>query len=242
MNDFTEFKPEAREQGRGPDGSPIFSDRRLLMQLLVWTDCPKAEALIPELEKCGFPCVLYRDMNDPRGVGLLTFSEDPGFFTTFLRDFLAGSSFGELEPRPDMTMIGRTYTIGYEQDLEQVLLRRPVERALNPNWPWHVWYPLRRAPDFYRIDPKEQRKILAEHGNIGAAFGNADLGHDIRLACFGLDEEDNDFLIGLLGKELVPLSLLVQTMRGTIQTGEYIEHLGPFFVGHVAWQSLLDLS
>ncbi len=164
------------------------------------------------------------------------------FFTTTLRDFLGQSGFSDLEPRPDMTMVGRSYTIGYEQDLEQVLLRRPVERALNADWPWHVWYPLRRTPDFYRLEAKKQRMILAEHGNIGVAFGNADLGHDIRLNCFGLDENDNEFLIGLLGKELTPLSVLVQTMRATEQTGEYIENLGPFFVGHVAWQSLIDNS
>jgi len=50
---------------------------------------------------------------------------------------------------------------------------------------------------------------------------------------------DNDFVIGLVGRDLHPLSHLVQTMRKTVQTSQYLESLGPFFVGHVLWQSPL---
>lgn len=35
---------------------------------------------------------------------------------------------------------------------------------------------------------------------------------------------------------LYPLSNLAQGMRKTIQTSEYIEKLGPFFIGHARWQ------
>jgi chlorite dismutase len=62
---------------------------------------------------------------------------------------------------------------------------------------------------------------------------------DIRLACHGLDVNDNDFVIGLIGKDLAPLSQLVETMRPTAQTSEYLEKLGPFFVGRVLWRSPL---
>ena len=79
--------------------------------------------------------------------------------------------------------------------------------------------------------------ILAEHGAIGMSFGAGDYAHDIRLACHGLDKDDNDFIIGLIGKELFPLSALVQTMRKTQQTSLYLERLGPFFVGRALWQS-----
>ena len=72
---------------------------------------------------------------------------------------------------------------------------------------------------------------------IGMSFGAGDYAHDIRLACHGLDKEDNDFVIGLIGKELYPLSALVQTMRKTQQTSLYLERLGPFFVGRAVWQS-----
>ena len=33
-------------------------------------------------------------------------------------------------------MLGRTYAIGYEPDLEEVLLHRPRRTVLNPAWKW----------------------------------------------------------------------------------------------------------
>ena len=92
---------------------------------------------------------------------------------------------------------------------------------------------------FAQLPPEEQRTILAEHGAIGMAYGAGDYAHDIRLACHGLDKEDNDFVVGLIGKDLYPLSSIVQTMRKTQQTALYLEHLGPFFVGRAVWQSQL---
>ena len=56
------------------------------------------------------------------------------------------------------------------------------------------------------------------------------------VACHGLDKHDNDFVIGLLGPNLFPLSAIVQEMRKTEQTSQYLDSLGPFFVGKVAWQ------
>ena len=103
-------------------------------------------------------------------------------------------------------MLGRTYTLGYEPDPEEVLLQRPVGRITNPNWPWAIWYPLRRAGSFERLSAEEQGVILKEHGGVGMAFGRADLAHDIRLACHGLSKDDNDFVIGLVGPQLHPLS------------------------------------
>ena len=79
--------------------------------------------------------------------------------------------------------------------------------------------------------------MIREHSVLGRAYGDADLAHDVRLACHGLDVRDNDFVIGLIGKELHPLSHLVQTMRKTAQTSQYLQTLGPFFIGHVVWQS-----
>ena len=102
---------------------------------------------------------------------------------------------------------------------------------LNDDWRWAVWYPLRRNGAFEQLQPDEQRRILAEHGAIGKAFGAADYAHDVRLACHGLDRSDNDFVIGLMGRELFPLSAVVQSMRKTQQTSLYLDRLGPFFVG-----------
>ncbi len=231
-------KPDIREKGGLRDGQPQASDRRLYMQLLAWTGCSDTRILIESLARrpLSRPAVLYEDVNDPRGVALLTMSEDPDFFVTALRLSLNEGPFATLEPRPGLTMFGRTYSLGYELDLEETLFGRPVRTALNPAWRWAVWYPLRRSGRFAQLAPEEQRQILTEHGTIGRSFGEADYAHDIRLACYGLDERDNDFVIGLVGKELYPLSAIVQAMRKTQQTSLYIESLGPFFVGKAAWR------
>ena len=136
-------------------------------------------------------------------------------------------------------MFGRTYSIGYEPDLRETLIDRPRHTVLNPAWRWATWYPLRRSGRFSQLAPEEQRTILAEHGAIGMTFGAADLAHDVRLACHGLDRDDNDFVIGLIGKELFPLSAVVQAMRKTQQTSLYLDRLGPFLVARAIWQSPL---
>lgn len=213
------------------------SDRRLYMQLLAMGDCLDVRPVVGALTAAGFESVLYADVHDPRGIAILTLHEDPAFFTDALRPVLQREPFLALSPKPRFTMFGRTYALGYEPDLMDTLLGRPRRTAMNPAWPWAIWYPLRRSGAFARLAPDEQKAILREHGVIGHRFGAADLGHDVRLACFGLDTEDNDFVIGLMGKDLAPLSILVQTMRKTTQTSMYIDRLGPFLVGRKLWQS-----
>lgn len=213
------------------------SNRRLFIQLLVYGGCADSKSLIAALEASRVESVLYADLNDPGGVGVLAFAEDPTFFVTGLRDLLGAEPFAGLSSRPALTMFGRTYSSGFEPDLEDWLLHRPRRTVLNPAWPWAIWYPLRRLGAFARLAPSEQSAILREHATLGRAYGDADLAHDIRLACHGLDTHDNDFVIGLVGRDLHPLSHLVQAMRKTAQTSEYIQSLGPFFVGHVVWQS-----
>lgn len=213
------------------------SQRRLYMQLLAMGDCLDARPVVGALAAAGFEAVLYADVHDPRGIALLTMHDDPTFFTDALRPVLLREPFTTLTPKPQFTMFGRTYALGYEPDLEDTLQGRPRRTAMNPAWPWAVWYPLRRSGAFARLAPDEQKAILREHGVIGHSFGAADLGHDVRLACYGLDTHDNDFVIGLMGKELAPLSILVQTMRKTTQTSMYIDRLGPFLVGRKLWQS-----
>jgi chlorite dismutase len=206
------------------------------MQFLAFGNCHDAKALAAALDAAGVTGVLYEDVNDPHGVALLTLSQDPNTFIDHVRPMLNLEPFASLQQKPEYTMLGRTYSLGYEPDLDEVLLHRPTRTVLNPDWPWVVWYPLRRSGRFAQLPIEEQRVILAEHGAIGMAFGVGDLAHDIRLACHGLDKHDNDFVIGLVGRELFPLSAIVQTMRKTQQTSLYLERLGPFFVGRVLWQ------
>ena len=228
---------DVAEHGRSAEGETTSLDRLLFMQLHAYGGSRDTPALAAALESAGVAGVLYKDVNDPTGVALLTLSESPEAFVSEYRGFLQSSPFSELEPKPDLTMLGRTYAIGYEQDLEETLVERPRRRVLDPALPWAIWYPLRRAGSFEQLSRREQDTILMEHGGIGMAFGRAGLGYDIRLACHGLDRDDNDFVIGLLGPELHPLSIIVQRMRKTKQTSLHLERLGPFFVGRVAYQS-----
>jgi hypothetical protein len=228
-------KADVRERGANQQSV----DRRLFMQLQAFGGCTDVKPLVRALEASRLEAVLYHDVNDPRGVAVLGMSEDPAFFVGSFRDLLNTGPFGELALKPELTMVGRTYASGFEADLDEWLLRRPRRTALNPAWPWGIWYPLRRTGGFARLSPQEQGTIIREHSVLGRAYGEADLAHDVRLACHGIDAHDNDFVIGLVGRELHPLSHLVQAMRKTVQTSQYIQTLGPFFVGHAVWQSPL---
>jgi chlorite dismutase len=231
--------PDLSEKGGVRNGQPQRSNDRLFMQLLAFGNCKAAAPLADALSAAGHVGVLYEDVNDARGVALLTVSQDPAVFVERLRTLLNEGPFAGLTQKPEYTMLGRTYSIGYEPDLTETLLERPRRTVLNRDWRWAVWYPLRRSGRFAQLPAEEQRVILAEHGTIGMSYGAGDFAHDIRLACHGLDRDDNDFVVGLIGKELYPLSKLVETMRKTQQTSLYLERLGPFFVGRAVWQSPL---
>jgi chlorite dismutase len=222
---------DLREKGGAKDGVPQFSDRRLFMQLTAFGGCRDARPLLGALGEAGVDCVLYEELNDPTGVAVLAMSEDPNALISGLRRALVSGPFAELTLKPEFSMLGRTYALGYEPNLEDWLLRRPRRVVSDRAQPWAVWYPLRRTGAFSRLPRPEQMQILKEHGIIGRQFGDAGVAADVRLACHGLDKNDNDFVIGLIGKELHPLSALVETMRPTVQTSQYIQNLGPFFVG-----------
>jgi chlorite dismutase len=228
-------KVDVRERGANQQASEC----RLFMQLQVFAGCTDTKTLVRALEASRMEAVLYQDVNDPRGVAVLGMSEDPTFFVGPFRELLNGPAFGELILKPELTMLGRTYASGFEADLDEWLLKRPRRTALNPAWPWGIWYPLRRNGAFARLSAQEQGTVIREHSVLGRAYGDADLAHDVRLACHGLDVNDNDFVIGLVGRELHPLSHLVQAMRKTAQTSQYLATLGPFFVGHALWQASL---
>ena len=227
------------ERGKSPEGETITLDRRLYMQMLAFGDCSNPAPLIQALEAGNVQGVLYAEASDPHGVGLMTFSEDPAYFIDVVRPVLNGAAFNALTPKPEFSMLGRTYSIGYERNLEYVLTQKPAERVTNPDWPWAVWYPLKRKGSFHALKREEQMLILKEHGTIGRSYGESGHGLDVRLACHGLDKNDNDFITGLVGDNLTGLSKIVERMRKTKQTSTYLESLGPFFVGKVIWQAVL---
>lgn len=227
---------DVNEYGGKKDGVRQAMNRRLFMQLLVFrvpAPAAVASALEATLRSRNIAAVVYADANEPKSLALLSWSEDPAHFVRVIRPLFSEAPLADAEVRTDMTMLGRTYATGHEPELAWTLLERPVENATNAAYPWHVWYPLRRKPSFAKVEPVDQSHIMREHAALGIAYGQAELAHDIRLACHGIDAHDNEFVIGLVGRDLHPLSHLVQAMRKTRQTSEFIEKMGPFFVGHV---------
>ena len=240
-NDITSGLPtiDVNEYGgRKEDGERQAMDRRLFFQLLVFSAVPDHDVqalgagLAADMERHQVEGVIYDDFNDPLGIGVLTWSEDPSHFVRKVRPLFGGRRASALRLRPEFTMVGRTYALGHEPRLEHVLLQRPRENVLREGWDWAVWYPLRRSGAFARLDPHEQAIMMREHAQIGLAYGQQDLAHDVRLACHGLDAADNEFLVGLVSRTLHPISHCVQAMRKTRQTAEFIAKMGPFFVGH----------
>lgn len=243
MTEHDQQELDLRERGAPIDGQIQYLDKRLFMQLLVLrpteltSDTAVALGKSIADEKVGV--VIYEDANDPLSLGVLTFSTQPLDFVDKVRKALLSRGTGSFTLRDDMTMFGRAYSTGYEDNLEYWMIRRPMETVLNPEWSWAVWYPLRRSGAFEKLEPRDKGGILREHGEIGKGYGRGDYAHDVRLACHGLDKNDNEFVIGLVGKDLHPLSHIVQRMRGTRQTSEFIEKMGPFFVGRAVYRSAL---
>lgn len=231
---------DLRERGAPRDGNPQYLDRRLFMQLVA-VQVPSqpgpdtiATQLGQALERRQLSGVIYADLHHPLGLAVVVFTEDPEQLAGPFRAALADPGLPPgIQLRPELSMLGRTYSTGFEQDLEYWLLTRPQRTLLDERNRYAVWYPLRRKGPFERLDPKQKGTIMQEHGAIGRAYGEQNLAHDIRLACHGLDPNDNDFVVGLLGEDLYPLSHVVQAMRKTVQTAEYMERMGPFFVGRV---------
>lgn len=239
---------DVNEYGGKKEGVKQSQNKRLFMQLLVFRvprgtepvsggpksapDAVGAEVLT-RLRERKIPGVVYADAMDPRSLGLLTWGEDPARFVREVRPLFTEQPLNHVELRDDYAMIGRTYGTGHEPELDWTLMRRPIENVTNEATRWHVWYPLRRKGAFAKLEPIDQSHILREHAALGIAYGQQDLATDVRLACHGLDAQDNEFVIGLVGKDLHPLSHLVQAMRKTRQTSEFIEKMGPFFIGYV---------
>ena len=78
--------PDLAERGGIKNGQPQRSSDRLFMQFLAFGGCADAAPLADVLARAKISGVLYEDLNDPRGAGLLTFSDDPDFFV-FIDNF-----------------------------------------------------------------------------------------------------------------------------------------------------------
>ena len=111
------------ERGRTKDGRALALDKRLYFQLQAFGGCDDADPAARALVAAGIKGALYVNVNDPYGIGLLALSTSADHFVTELRDLLQRPPFTKYLPQPDYAMFGRTYAIGYESDLEELLLR-----------------------------------------------------------------------------------------------------------------------
>src|SRR4030095_8164203 len=97
-------------QEHGANGQA--SERRLFMQLSAFGGCLDVKPLLQALESSRVEAVLYQDLNDARGVGVVVMSEDPVFFVTAWREVLNTDPFAGLTPKPELAMFGGRYASG----------------------------------------------------------------------------------------------------------------------------------
>ena len=117
-------KPEIRELGAPCEGVLQTSDRRLYLQLQAFGEVNDANSLIAPIKESGLECVLYLDINDPYGIGLLMMSEDPKAFVGEFRDLMNRSPFLELRHKPEWTMLGSDiYSLCLDCEAEIYTLR-----------------------------------------------------------------------------------------------------------------------
>ena len=88
------------------------------MQLLAFGGCDDAAAVARHLERPGVEGVVYEDVNDPRGIAVLALARTPETFVEPCGPRSTPDRAPSLTLKPEYTMLGRTYALGYEPDLE----------------------------------------------------------------------------------------------------------------------------
>ncbi len=193
------------------------------MQLLVFTDCADLTPIGGPLEHLELDCVLYKDLNDPQGIGLLALADDPDDLVQDLRDVLSARVFRVLMQRHELTMIGRCFSAPNGS------LEEPSAVLGNGDWPWAVWHPMRGTAELSALDESKQRQVFEALIEAGEA-SSSDLGH-ICLKSHGLDRSGNEFVHGLHGRDLGEISAFIETMKRAEHHAANIASSGPFFVG-----------
>src|SRR5215472_12282959 len=89
--------PDLSEKGAKRNGRPQRSDERLFMQFMAFGHCYDVQSLARALEHAAMPGVLYEDVNDPHGVGLLSLTQDPNEFIDKVRRILNLEPFASLQ-------------------------------------------------------------------------------------------------------------------------------------------------
>ena len=91
--------PEIREIGAPINGELQYSTRRLFLQLQVFTGCAQPHELIESLKASSLEVVLYHDLNDPKGIGLLFMTEDADALVAETRRILTSAAIQRSPPK-----------------------------------------------------------------------------------------------------------------------------------------------
>jgi chlorite dismutase len=210
------------------------SDNTLFLQLQIFDIEPAAgpramvSALSRRLREKRIDGVIYGDANDHRGIGLLTWAADPGDILDNVHALLGGKRFSALTPRPGWVMFGR---------VSGDAAANTPEVLLNGDRNWAAWYPVRNKAEWALLDDAAQAKVHKAHGTVAKSFTDDGRVAYVRLACHGIDPEDNDQIFGLTAGSLMDISLLQEAMRGTAQVATHVSKMGPVFVGRKIWQN-----
>jgi hypothetical protein len=84
--------PDLSEKGGVKGGQPQRSDARLFMQLMAFGGCTDIKAASQHLAEGSVAGALYTDVNDPRGIAVLTLSRDPNDFVDVVRPLVSTHS------------------------------------------------------------------------------------------------------------------------------------------------------
>jgi hypothetical protein len=187
---------DVREWGGKRDGERQVLDRRTFFQLMAFDvvhgqTLAGIQALASMLSEQRIASVLYQEASAPMTIALLTWSEDPAHFVERVLPIVDRP---ELVQRREYTMLGRTYSLGHEPDLEHACSAAPWSTASTQAGTGTSGIRSGASGAFEKLEKHDQGIILKEHAMIGMAYGKKGLAHDVRLACHGLDAGDNEFV------------------------------------------------
>ena len=111
-NPFKRFVPDLLEHGGPVRGVPQTLDQRLFLQFQVFTGCQDVAPVVEAVRESALEAVVYVNLNDPRGIGVLLLTENPDVLASAGRELFLRHEFAGLKPLPDFTMLGRTYASG----------------------------------------------------------------------------------------------------------------------------------
>ena len=208
------------------------------MKFTAFGGCADPQAAVAALAEDGVEGALYVDANDPQGIGLIVAAEDPGL----LRDDAARA----VQPpavrgvhaqarvrhaRPHVLDRLRARSRGHavheaaRQDAEP---REPLGRVVSA---------AARRRSFRRCRPIISAASWPSTARSRNATAPAGMPPTCASRATASTRTTTTSSSACSARTCIRLSAVVQEMRKTEQTAQYLDSLGPFFVGKAVWQA-----